>query len=74
MIILPIYPLEDVAQGVYVINGCISIASKYGRDICDNALGKIHQTQHHMKVLFYLYLVRTQNIPLDAVEFQQRYR
>ena len=33
-----------------------------------------HKKQHHMKILSFLYLLRTQDTILDAVEFQQIYR
>ena len=41
MIISPVSPLENLAQGVYVIDGCIAIASKQGRDVYDNVLEKL---------------------------------
>ena len=74
IIISLVFSLEDVAQGVYVTAGPISIASEYGCDVYTNVLEKLSLKKHHMKILSYLYLVRTQDILFDAVEFQRRYR
>ena len=41
MIILPVFPLEEVSQGVYVTAGRIDIASEYGCDIYANILEKL---------------------------------
>ena len=34
----------------------------------------LRQMQHRMKILPFLYWVRTQDIIFDAMEYQQRYR
>ena len=68
----PVCSFEDVSYGVYVTSGRISIASEYGRDVYDNALEKIRQTQHRMTILPFLYWVRTQDILFDAMEYQRR--
>ena len=47
----PVCSLEDIAYGVYVTAGRISIASAYGRDVYDNALECFLSTQHRMKIL-----------------------
>ena len=74
MIISPVCSLEDVVQGVNITDGRISISSEYNRDVYDNALKNLHQEQHHMKILYFLYSVRTQDIIFDAVESQRNYR
>ena len=72
--ILPVPPLKDVAQDVYITAGRITVAYGKGYDIYANALEKyFHQKQHHTKILSSLYLVRTQDILFDDVEFQQRH-
>ena len=37
----PVFSFKDVAYGVYVTAGRITIASEYGRDVNDNALEKL---------------------------------
>ena len=74
VIILPVCLLGDVAQGVYVTDGRIAIASGYGCDIYANTLENSHQKQHHMKILSSLCVVLTQDILFDSLGFQQRYR
>ena len=41
VITLPVCSLEDVAYGVYVTIGRITIASPYGRDVYDNEVEKL---------------------------------
>ena len=69
----PVFSFEYVAYGVYVTAGRITITSEYGRDVYDNALENSRETQHHMKILSYLYWVHTQDILFDAMESQRRY-
>ena len=63
----PVFIFEDLAQGVYVTDGCIVIASEYGCGVYANALELFHKKQHHMKVLSSLYSVRTQYNLFDAM-------
>ena len=59
---------------MYDTADCIYIASAYSCDVYDNALEKIYQKQHHMKILSSVCVVHKQDTLFDAVKFQQRYR
>ena len=40
-IIIPVFLLEDVAEGGYETASCIAIAYAYGFDVCTNELEKL---------------------------------
>ena len=73
MIISSTFPLGDLSHGMYGTYGHIAIVSAYGCDVYYNVLKYFHLKKHHMKILYSLHLVRTQEDLFDAVEFQQRY-
>ena len=67
MIILPFCSFGYEVQGMYDTDRRIAIAYEYGRDVNANSLGKNHQKQHHMKILYSLCVVCTQDILFDSV-------
>ena len=53
VIIFPVCSFEDVAQGIYDIDGCIAIAYEYGRDVYANSLEKLSsKTTSYEDIIF----------------------